>query len=237
MLSNTVLKQIILITDGHSNKGGCPILAARKARGMGIVTNGIGVLDAGQLGERGRAEIKKIVSAGGGICRFVLAEEIMYTIHTMSVQVARKEIELSINQQLSKVGGTNLSNLPLKIRNRIISYMTRMEDEMELHIGLLIDTSGSMLAKRSLLEKGLGDLINTFSLRSGIIKLTIVQFPGRSENPSIIKSQQTDNSVTFDVLRNMEYGGLTPTGPAIDMAVKALNIVCKNKNCQLVNTP
>lgn len=58
------MKQIMLITDGCSNVGESPVLAAAHALQEGITVNVVGVVDYGTIGEIGAREIADIAKAG-----------------------------------------------------------------------------------------------------------------------------------------------------------------------------
>ena len=66
-----MMRQIIFVTDGCSNEGMSPVVAAAHALAEGIVVNVIGVMEQGELGQKGTAEISEIAKAGGGISRIV----------------------------------------------------------------------------------------------------------------------------------------------------------------------
>lgn len=59
------MRQILLITDGCSNVGVSPVVAAAHAKEEGITVNVIGVVDQGELGMLGAEEIREIAEAGG----------------------------------------------------------------------------------------------------------------------------------------------------------------------------
>lgn len=60
------MKQILLITDGCSNVGISPVIAAAQAKAEGIVVNVIGLLNEHEIDEMGADEIQEIARAGGG---------------------------------------------------------------------------------------------------------------------------------------------------------------------------
>ncbi len=60
------MKQIILITDGCSNVGISPVIAAAHAKAEGIVVHVVGIADTGEIGDLGAVEIHEIAQAGGG---------------------------------------------------------------------------------------------------------------------------------------------------------------------------
>ena len=63
------MKQILLVTDGCSNVGVSPVVAAAQAYAAGITVNVVGIVDQGDLVEFGTTEIEEIAKAGGGLSR------------------------------------------------------------------------------------------------------------------------------------------------------------------------
>lgn len=63
------MKQILIITDGCSNVGVSPVMAAAQALREGITVNVAGVIDYGTIGELGSAEIQEIAKAGEGLAK------------------------------------------------------------------------------------------------------------------------------------------------------------------------
>ncbi|MGO4369896.1 hypothetical protein AB4Z21_03675, partial [Paenibacillus sp. MCAF20] len=56
------MKQILLITDGCSNVGLSPVVAAAHAHSEGISVNVVGVLDQGDYGKQSRDETDGMMS-------------------------------------------------------------------------------------------------------------------------------------------------------------------------------
>ena len=79
-----MMRQIIMITDGCSNAGTSPVVAAAHAQAEGIVVNVIGILDHGDLGKRGAEEVEAIAKAGGGISRLVLSRQLSQTVQQIT---------------------------------------------------------------------------------------------------------------------------------------------------------
>ena len=221
MLSG-IIKQIIVITDGQSNQGGCPVAAATRARGAGITVSAVGILDSGRLGDKGAVEVSRIAEAGGGIHHLVPVRELAYTISGITVQTTQLTVRQQADRKLLQLTGMSLNQFPPEVRSTILPYIARQEEEAEVHIALVLDTSGSMLQKRAELEDSIKDLVVSLDSRKGPVKLAIVQYPGRKGRGVVIKSLYGDNSVTLKVLEQMVYGGFTPTGPAIDLAAGVL---------------
>lgn len=222
MLSR-IIKQIIVITDGQSNQGGCPVAAASRARGAGIAVSAIGILDSGRPGDKGAAEVRRIAEAGGGIHHFVPVRELAYTISCITAQATQFTVQQQVDRTLLQLTGMSLQQFSPDVRSTILPYIARLEDEMEIHIALVLDTSGSMLQKRAELEESIKDLFVSLDSRKGPVKLAIVQYPGRKGQGAVIKPLYGDNGITLKVLQQMVYGGFTPTGPAIDLAAAILS--------------
>ncbi len=98
-----MLKQIILITDGCSNVGISPVIAAAQAQLEGIVVNVIGIVNDGESGDRGAAEIEAIARAGGGISRIVSPRKLAHTVQMMTHKTVMHTIRGVINQQLTQI--------------------------------------------------------------------------------------------------------------------------------------
>lgn len=98
-----MLKQIILITDGCSNVGISPVVVAAQAQLEGIVVNVIGIVNDGELGERGAAEIEEIARAGGGISRIVSPRRLAQTVQMMTHKTVMHTIRGIVNQQLEQI--------------------------------------------------------------------------------------------------------------------------------------
>lgn len=228
MLSG-IIKQIIVITDGHSNKGGCPVVAAGRAWKAGLAVSAIGILDSGRLGDKGAAEVSGIAKAGGGIHHFVAVQELAYSISCITVQAAQITVQQLADRKLRQLTGMSLQQLPPAVRGKILPHLALQVEELEIHLALVLDTSGSMLKKRAELENSIKDLAVSLDSRKGPVKLAIIQYPGPSGQGTILKPLNRDNSITLEVLQQMVYGGLTPTGPAIDLAVDLLSAGKCNK--------
>lgn len=227
MLSGT-LRQIVLISDGRSNRGYSPVNAALNACCNGIRVNAIGILDTGHLGLAGRGEMSRIAAAGGGMCRFISMDNLAYTISSITQQAVRCAVERELNRRLTAQVGTGLAGISPAGREALIPVLTKMEEEAKLDLALVIDTSGSMEKKRRLLEKGLLDLILSLSSRKGTVNLAIIRYPGKVGYADLIKPLNGNNSLTAGVLRRISFGGLTPTGPAI--AAAAAILTCSHIN-------
>ena len=222
MLSEKVLKQIIVISDGHSNQGIDPVDAAREAWENGITVNTIGILDAGRMGSRGRQEVEQIAYVGGGVCQFTAAEDIGLTIQTVTSQLTRRYSELIFNRQLRQMTGVELTGLSPAQRAALVPLLMKLAEDIEMDLVLVLDTSGSMIKKKLALDESLAEMMICLGHRSGTVNLAIIQFPGPAGNGCLIKPWQLNNALTSRILRAVTYGGPTPTGPAIKAAITLL---------------
>ena len=222
MFLGKALNLITVVTDGHSNKGEDPVGAAYSARKTGIIVNVVGILDHGCLGEKGRNEVKQIADAGGGTYQFITTDELTYTVQTLTIHAVRHQAETLVNRDLRRLTGKGLLNLPPVKRADYIPVLDRLEDETPVNLMLLIDVSGSMSRKKDMLEYSIRDLLISLAGRKGPVRLGIIQFPGRKTEACLLKSPDTNNFFTAAILKTISYGGLTPTGPAINMAAKSL---------------
>lgn len=94
------MKQILLITDGCSNVGESPVLAAAHARQEGITVNVVGVVDYGTIGELGSREIADIAKAGGGLSRIASTSQLAQTIQMMTRKTVVQTIQQAVNKEV-----------------------------------------------------------------------------------------------------------------------------------------
>lgn len=99
------MKQILLITDGCSNVGVSPVLAAAEAREEGITVNVVGVIDYGTIGELGSREIEDIARAGGGISQIVGTRQLAHTMQMMTRKTVVQTIQQAVNRELTQILG------------------------------------------------------------------------------------------------------------------------------------
>ncbi|WP_418791352.1 VWA domain-containing protein [Phosphitispora sp. TUW77] len=213
---------IIVVTDGHSNKGEDPVMAALRAWQAGITVSTIGICDTGRLGCRGRDEVQRIAEAGGGDCYFAVTGDLAYTMHTLTTEAVRSYAEHTLNRHLRQILGVELKNMPPVIRAKILPVLRHMEDNLPLKLMLLVDTSGSMKPKRNALYQSIRDMLVSLAAHRGPVSLGIIRFPGTKSEAAFIKKPDWDNAFTSSLLQTLSFQGITPTGPAITAATKAM---------------
>lgn len=212
------MKQIILITDGCSNVGIDPAAAAAQAYEEGIVVNVVGVLDGGDLGERGAAEVERIASSGGGMSRLVQARDIARTVQMMTRQTVAHTIRQVIHTELSAIMGqeTDVAALPPGKRAQVVEVMDQLNEKAALQVALLIDASGSMRDKLPAAEEAVRDLMLSLQARRGRSELAVFHYPGGSDRAAELDlGWSADLSAPDKLFQKLNMKGTTPTGPAI----------------------
>ncbi len=110
------MKQILIITDGCSNVGVSPVMAAAQALQEGITVNVAGVIDYGTIGELGSTEIQEIAKAGGGFSQIVGTKQLAQTMQMMTRKTVVQTIQQAVNRELTHIlgegGARHIGELP-----------------------------------------------------------------------------------------------------------------------------
>ncbi|MHA0857624.1 vWA domain-containing protein [Paenibacillus sp. CMAA1364] len=212
------MKQIMLITDGCSNMGVSPILAAALAMEAGITVNVAGVIDYGTIGDLGSIEISDIAKAGGGISRIVGTQKLAHTMQMMTRKTVVQTIQQAVNKELKQIlGDTTIEDLPPQRRSQVVQVVDELTETTPLQVALLIDASASMKPKLSAVEDAIRDLMLSLQAREGFSELAIFHYPGRhNEEDAVMNMNWTsDISNVKSLFHRIQMKGVTPTGPAI----------------------
>ncbi|GAK43122.1 hypothetical protein TCA2_5617 [Paenibacillus sp. TCA20] len=212
------MKQILLITDGCSNVGSSPVLAAAHALEEGITVNVVGVVDYGTIGELGSQEIDEIAKAGGGISRIVGTPHLAKTMQMMTRKTVVQTIELAVNKELKQIlGKGTLTELPPQQRAEVVKVMDNLSETTPLQVALLIDASASMKPKLPAVEEGIRDLMLSLQAREGISQISVFHFPGKHGGEDAVNDIPWTNDVHAlrSMFNRLQMRGATPTGPAI----------------------
>ncbi|MDR9857639.1 hypothetical protein RJP21_29020 [Paenibacillus sp. VCA1] len=212
------MKQILLITDGCSNVGTSPVLAAAHAFQEGITVNVAGVVDYGTIGELGSLEIAEIAKAGGGVSRIVGTRQLAQTMQMMTRKTVVQTIQQAVNKELKQIlGDGSLEDLPPSQRSQVVQVVDEMTETAPLQVALLIDASASMKPKLGAVEDAIRDLMLSLQAREGISELAVFHFPGRrgGEDAVMDSGWTKDASALRSLFQRIQMKGATPTGPAI----------------------
>ncbi|MFC5530030.1 vWA domain-containing protein [Cohnella yongneupensis] len=225
------MKQILLITDGGSNVGDSPVVAAAQAYAEGITVNVAGIVDEGAIGEYGATEIAEIAKAGGGISRIVTSVQLSRTVQMMTRQTIAGSIRQAVNQELKQLFGVdNVGALPPTKRSEVVKVMEEMEETMSLSVALLIDASASMKPKLHAVEEAIRDLTLSLQAREGKSQVAVFHFPGNSQDElCMLDAEWTSNASKIGSLfGKIRMKGTTPTGPALMQVVEYIRETCGN---------
>lgn len=194
-----MMKQILLITDGCSNIGIQPAIAAAEAKRAGITINVVGIVDYGTIGQLGACEIAEVAKAGGGISKIIPLYELGETIQL--VTYATQTIPQAIASD----------------RQAILSVKETEDVSTPLKIALLIDTSASMKPKLATVEEAIRAFIISLHMRNQENELTVFHFPGRCEEQVAVQDIAWTNNIkrVKRLFQRLNMRGTTPTGPAL----------------------
>ncbi|HIW33328.1 MAG TPA: VWA domain-containing protein [Candidatus Paenibacillus intestinavium] len=217
------MKQILLITDGCSNVGMSPVVAAAHAKSEGISVNVIGVVDQGELGEYGSAEIHEIARAGGGLSRLVQTKELAQTVQMMTRKTVVQTIQIAVQKELQHVlGNHSIEALAPEKRSEVVRVMDELTETTELQVALLIDASASMRPKLASVEEAIYDLMLSLQAREGKSEIAVLHFPGaKHQEDCVVDLQWTTHLKGMQsIFPKLHMSGTTPTGPALMKAVE-----------------
>ncbi|TVY06788.1 vWA domain-containing protein [Paenibacillus cremeus] len=213
------MKQIILITDGCSNVGISPVVAAAHANAEGIVVHVIGVLDDSEIGEHGAEEIHEIARAGGGMSQMVQPAQLSQTVQMMTRKTVVQTIQQVVSKELQTIlGHSKLESLPPNQRSEVVRVIDELTETTELRVALLIDASASMKPKLQAVKDAIYDLQLSLQSRMGDSWMAVFHFPG---NLSGEQEVEMDLNWTRDLANlnrlfyKLNMKGTTPTGPAL----------------------
>lgn len=235
-----MMRQILLITDGGSNVGESPVIAAAQAYAEGITVNVAGVVDEGTIGEFGAAEIAEIARAGGGISRIVTSSQLSRTVQMMTRQTIAGSIRQAVNQELRQLFGVeSVGALPPPKRAEVVKVMEEMEETISLSVALLIDASASMKPKLHAVEEAIRDLTLSLQARVGKSKVAVFHFPGDSYRTAcVMDSDWTTNPAKLGSLfGRIRMHGTTPTGPALLQVLDFIHETCGKIRTEIVDAP
>lgn len=217
------MKQIILITDGCSNVGLDPVIAAAQAKEEGIVVHVIGVIDQGEIGELGAAEISDIAKAGGGLSRIVSSTQLSQTVQMMTRKTVTNTIQLVVQKELQHIlgGAGELTELPPEKRGQVVQAVEDLAENVDLRVALLVDASASMKPKLAAVQEAVQDLMTSLRARTGKSEMAVFRFPGFNGADTHLDLDWTPELAKVPHLfYKINMRGTTPTGPALLQVIR-----------------
>ncbi|SHJ89102.1 VWA domain-containing protein [Paramaledivibacter caminithermalis] len=215
------INQIIIVTDGRSNVGGDPIIAAGEAAKKNIFVSAIGIIDNTDDSESPIEEVQNIANKGGGEWELTYIENLSTTLHMLTQRTVNKTINTVVNKQLKEIIGAELDEIKPESRNKFIKYIENLSDEIHLKCCVLMDCSGSMKIKINKARESIIDLMNSLKARKGKSEVAVIAFPGLNrEMIHVVNDFSNDIELIKNKINNMGVGGTTPTAPAIYKAIE-----------------
>lgn len=217
-----VLRQVLLITDGCSNKGENPVPVAAMLREFGICVNVIGILNDHFYNEKELLEIEHIATSGGGVHRLVYASGLSQTVQMVTRKAMTQTIQGLINKELSHILGKSqkLEELPPSTRGEVMEVVDELSEKSDLELLILVDTSASMGNKIDKVREALFDLHLSLFSRIGQNEFKLFVFPGKSDGVEEMLDWTPNLQLLSSTFNKLPSGGLTPTGPALRRALQ-----------------
>src|SRR5690625_4386556 len=179
------LKQILLITDGCSNRGEDPAATAALAYEQGLTVNVIGILDDQHNEDpEGLQEVEEISRSGGGVSQIVFKETLAQTVQMVTKQAMTQTLQGFVNKELKQILGSDqtLEDLNPEKRGEIMEVVEDMGETCDLEVLVLVDTSASMHNKLETVKEALIDLSISLNARIGRNRFCIYSFPGKRKS-------------------------------------------------------
>lgn len=226
LIDSGEIRQIIVVTDGRSNVGISPVEAAKRAYDAGIIVSTIGILDfRGSSDEKDIEEIEEIAKAGGGLCEYSNIEDLGRTMQNLTHKTAQRTIEQIVNRQLKVIMGEDIHKLEPKYRLKLVDFIEKYGENINLKCVIVLDTSGSMRDRLAVAKRSIAELLESLQIRNGSSNIAVIAYPGEDSCMcSLICGFTNELSILKQKLELLGTGGGTPTGPAI---LKACELLCQ----------
>lgn len=213
-----MIRQIIVVSDGKSNKGPNPAQMAALAQSKGIKVSTIGIID--NCDEGAILELESIAEKGGGICELTDLDNLSETLSRVTVQSIYQTIEEVVNSQLKTIIDAELEEVRPDLRGKIINMMDKIGNETPLKCLILLDTSGSMRDKIEVSKKSIYELLLFLEERKGENQIGVIRYPSLRGDYELLCDFTDDLSQLRRQISHIEVGGITPTGSAIEGAIR-----------------
>lgn len=216
------LKQILLLTDGCSNKGEDPSAVAALAFEQGISVNVIGILSDEQTEHpQGLEEVEQIALSGGGVSQIVYTQTLSQTVQMVTKQAMTQTLQGFVNSELKQIlgPGQSMEDLAPDKRGEIMEVVEDLGETCDLEVVVLVDTSASMRDKLPTVKEALIDLSISLNARIGRNRFAIFSFPGRRKDIQKVLDWSPELDNISSVFPKLTSGGVTPTGPALREAM------------------
>lgn len=215
-----MLNQLIIISDGQSNVGPEPSSIAELAFNKNIRVNTIGIIDSSRSTDS-IFELENIAKRGGGICELTKLDNLSETLSRVTINSIYDSIEKVVSSELKELIDADLYELSPNDRNKIITMIDKIGNEVELKCLILLDTSGSMKKKIDIARKSVLELLMFLNERKGENFIGFMTFPGQNGHYQLLCDFTKDTEELKEKINHIDIGGTTPTGYAIEGGIKA----------------
>lgn len=215
-----MLNQIIIISDGQSNVGPEPSSIAELALNKDIRVNTIGIIDSDR-NKGSILELENIAEKGGGLCELTSLDNLSETLSRVTINSVYSSIEEVVSNELKELMDLDLNEISPNDRNKIVNMIEKIGNEVTLKCLILLDTSGSMKNKIAIARKSVLELLIFLGERKGENHIGFMTFPGKTGHYQLLCDFTTDIDELKGEIENIDIGGITPTGYALQGAIKA----------------
>ncbi|NMA86777.1 MAG: VWA domain-containing protein [Tissierellia bacterium] len=214
-----MLKQIIIISDGQSNTGPNPVNMAALAFDNSIIVNTIGIID-NEENSLPIFELESIAENGGGICELSNINNLSEALSRLTVKSVYNTVEEMVSQELKEILDLNIEEIEPRERHKFIKLIDKIGSEIDLRCLILLDISGSMTNKIDMARKSIFELLLFLEERIGKNHIGVIAFPYKNTNCKLLCDFTQDIDILKQKIKILETGGTTPTGYAIEEAIK-----------------
>lgn len=214
-------KQIILVSDGESNYGMCPVEVSKRAFQNGIQVNTIGIVKNTGV-EKPLVELEEIALNGGGLCQITNLENIATAMSMVTVGSIHNTVENIVNKELMEIMDVDIKGVHPKIRGKIVEMMDKLQEDIPIECLILLDVSGSMKGKIPVAKRGILELLRFLKERNGSTMIGVITYPGEDSTFEILSQFTSDIDYLESCLNCITTGGVTPTGPALEGGIEML---------------
>ena len=215
-----MLDQIIVISDGQSNVGPDPSDMAELALTNNIRVNTIGIIDNNR-NKDSILELESMAERGGGVCELTSLDNLSETLSRVTINSVYSSIEEVVSNELKELMDVDLNEINPNDRNKIINMIDKIGNEINLKCLILLDTSGSMKNKINIARKSVLELLMFLKERKGENHVGFMTFPGKDGYYQLLCDFTMDIDELKEKIENIDTGGTTPTGYALEGAIKA----------------
>ncbi|QQY79484.1 Ca-activated chloride channel family protein [Keratinibaculum paraultunense] len=213
-----MLRQIILISDGQSNKGPNPGEVSELALKEDIRVNTIGIIDNNK-NQMAIMELEDIAERGGGVCELTHLNHLSETLSRVTINSIYTTIEEMVSHELKEIIDMDIKDIHPVEREKFVKLIDMIGNEADLKCLILLDASGSMKNKIDIAKKSVLELLLFLEERKGKNEVGVLIFPGKEEYYDLLCDFTEDIDELKNSLDNINIGGITPTGYAIEGAI------------------